>query len=71
MTPSVPRGRGRAIAASGDASRSGFERRPADRAAALPKQYWTIPDRQIETSVVLAWRPLDQADPDPARGQAV
>jgi GNAT superfamily N-acetyltransferase len=39
--------------------RHGFELVPAERKAALLKSYWTIPDRQIETSVVLAKPPLD------------
>jgi GNAT superfamily N-acetyltransferase len=39
--------------------RHGFERVTPQRTAALLKQYWTIPDRQIETSVVLAWAPRD------------
>jgi GNAT superfamily N-acetyltransferase len=38
--------------------RHGFELVPAERKAALLKTYWTIPDRQIETSVVLANPPL-------------
>ena len=38
--------------------RHGFELVPAERKAALLKAYWTIPDRQIETSVVLANPPL-------------
>ena len=38
----------------------GFELVPAQRTAALLKSYWTIPDRQIETSVVLANPPLDE-----------
>ena len=50
--------------------RHGFERLPADRAAALLKQHWTIPDRQIETSVVLAWAPLD-SEVDRDAGDAV
>ncbi|HEV7608523.1 MAG TPA: GNAT family N-acetyltransferase [Steroidobacteraceae bacterium] len=33
--------------------RHGFELVPAPRAAELLKTYWNIPDRQIETSVVL------------------
>jgi GNAT superfamily N-acetyltransferase len=33
--------------------REGFERVPAARAAVLLKTYWDIPERQIETSVVL------------------
>jgi len=34
--------------------RNGFELVTPDRKNALLKTYWTIPDRQIETSVVLA-----------------
>ena len=30
------------------------------RTAALLRTYWTIPDRQIELSVVLASPPLDE-----------
>ena len=41
--------------------RHGFELVPPERTAALLKAYWTIPDRQIETSVVLADPPLDEA----------
>jgi GNAT superfamily N-acetyltransferase len=33
--------------------RHGFELAPAARAAELLREYWTIPERQIETSVVL------------------
>ena len=41
--------------------RHGFELvSPAEKAALL-KKYWTISDRQIETSVVLAKRPLSKA----------
>jgi hypothetical protein len=36
----------------------GFEQVSPERKAALLKTYWTIPDRQIETSVVLARPPL-------------
>ncbi len=39
--------------------RHGFELVSPERKAALLKSYWTIPDRQIETSVVLASPPLD------------
>jgi GNAT superfamily N-acetyltransferase len=39
--------------------RHGFEHVGPERTAALLKAYWTIPDRQIETSVVLAYPPLD------------
>ncbi|MDP6707679.1 MAG: GNAT family N-acetyltransferase [Alphaproteobacteria bacterium] len=38
----------------------GFELVPDDQVAPLLKRYWSVPDRQIETSVVLAqkgWRP--------------
>jgi GNAT superfamily N-acetyltransferase len=34
--------------------RHGFELLPRDEGAALLRTYWTIPERQIETSVVLA-----------------
>lgn len=37
--------------------RHGFEPVGAERTAELLKAYWTIPERQIETSVVLAWSP--------------
>jgi N-acetylglutamate synthase-like GNAT family acetyltransferase len=45
--------------------RNGYSRVPKEEAELLLKSYWTIPERQIETSVVLAneaWRtarPLD------------
>jgi GNAT superfamily N-acetyltransferase len=38
--------------------RHGFEPVPAGRAAELLRAYWTIPERQVETSVVLARPPL-------------
>jgi GNAT superfamily N-acetyltransferase len=38
--------------------RHGFELVPRERAAALLRDYWSIPDRQVETSVVLAKPPL-------------
>jgi len=41
--------------------RNGFELVSPERKAALLETYWTIPDRQIETSVVLAYPPLDGA----------
>jgi GNAT superfamily N-acetyltransferase len=41
--------------------RHGFELVSPERKAALLKAYWTIPDRQIETSVVLANPPLEEA----------
>jgi GNAT superfamily N-acetyltransferase len=34
--------------------RHGFELVPSERTAELLRKYWSIPDRQIETSVVLA-----------------
>ena len=42
--------------------RHGFELVSPKRKAALLNTYWTIPDRQIETSVVLANPPLDEAE---------
>jgi GNAT superfamily N-acetyltransferase len=39
--------------------RHGFAAVGAARTRTLLKAYWTIPDRQIQTSVVLAWPPLD------------
>jgi GNAT superfamily N-acetyltransferase len=39
--------------------RHGFELVSPERSSALLKTYWTIPDRQIHTSVVLAKPPLD------------
>jgi GNAT superfamily N-acetyltransferase len=36
--------------------RHGFELEPPERAAALLHDYWSIPDRQVETSVVLSRR---------------
>ena len=39
--------------------RHGFEVVAPERTAELLATYWTIPDRQIETSVVLANPPLD------------
>jgi GNAT superfamily N-acetyltransferase len=38
--------------------RHGFELVAAPRASALLRTYWTIPERQIDTSVVLAYPPL-------------
>jgi GNAT superfamily N-acetyltransferase len=40
--------------------RHGFVQVSPDARTALLKTYWTIPDRQIETSVVLANPPLDE-----------
>lgn len=45
--------------------KEGFHIVPKDRAGELLRTYWNIPDRQVETSVVLA-RP--QIDPDPSAG---
>ena len=39
--------------------RHGFELVPRERTASLLRSYWTIPERQIETSVVLADPPLN------------
>jgi GNAT superfamily N-acetyltransferase len=39
----------------------GFELVSAERKTALLKSYWSISDRQIDTSVVLAHPPLDDA----------
>ena len=41
--------------------RNGFELVSPERKTTLLKTYWSIPDRQIETSVVLADPPLDEA----------
>jgi GNAT superfamily N-acetyltransferase len=41
--------------------RRGFELVSAERKAALLETYWTIPGRQVETSVVLANPPIDSA----------
>lgn len=38
--------------------RHGFEPVGPERTAALLKTYWTIPARQVESSVVLAWSPF-------------
>jgi GNAT superfamily N-acetyltransferase len=35
--------------------RHGFERLPPERSAELLRRYWSIPERQIETSVVLTY----------------
>jgi GNAT superfamily N-acetyltransferase len=40
--------------------RHGFVALSPERSAALLRTYWSIPDRQIETSVVLASPPLDE-----------
>jgi GNAT superfamily N-acetyltransferase len=39
--------------------RHGFERVSPEQGAALLRTYWSIPERQIETSVVLAKPPLE------------
>jgi N-acetylglutamate synthase-like GNAT family acetyltransferase len=49
--------------------RHGFEQVSPERRTALLKAYWTIPERQIETSVVLAKPPLDD-DQDVSLGAA-
>jgi GNAT superfamily N-acetyltransferase len=43
--------------------RHGFALVPRERTAALLRRYWSIPERQIETSVVLECPPLDARDP--------
>jgi GNAT superfamily N-acetyltransferase len=43
--------------------RYGFELTTPEQTRALLQAYWTIPERQIETSVVLADPPLDQRSP--------
>ena len=43
--------------------RRGFALVPEDTKAVLLKKYWTIPDRQIETSVVLQYSA--SSDPQP------
>ncbi len=43
--------------------RHGFELVSPERKTELLKTYWTVPDRQIETSVVLANPPLDGTQP--------
>jgi GNAT superfamily N-acetyltransferase len=51
--------------------RHGFEPVAPTRTAALLKTYWTISDRQIETSVVLANPPLDEAGNGTSAGREV
>jgi GNAT superfamily N-acetyltransferase len=46
--------------------RHGFELVPPQRTAELLRTYWTIPARQIETSVVLAKPPLGEELESPA-----
>ena len=41
--------------------RHGFELVSPERKTVLLETYWTIPDRQVETSVVLANPPLDES----------
>ena len=41
--------------------RHGFELLEPERGASLLRSYWTIPDRQVETSVVLESQPLSEA----------
>lgn len=45
--------------------RHGFQLVPPECKAALLRTYWTIPERQIETSVVLANPPLDEVEVQP------
>lgn len=42
--------------------RHGFRQVAREQAAALLRRYWTIPERQVQTSVVLADRPLPAGD---------
>ena len=53
--------------------RNGFEHVTPEQKTALLRTYWTIPDRQIETSVVLATRRFraDELGDDVSRRQAV
>ncbi|MCY4502320.1 MAG: GNAT family N-acetyltransferase [Alphaproteobacteria bacterium] len=47
--------------------RHGFEAVPAAEKSRLLRRYWTVPERQIETSVVLAdarWRARAAGEPD-------
>ncbi len=47
--------------------RYGFETVPAPEQSRLLRRYWTVPERQIETSVVLAdarWRARAAGEPD-------
>lgn len=44
--------------------RHGFELVSPERRRALLRVYWNIPERQVETSVVLADPPLDEARED-------
>jgi GNAT superfamily N-acetyltransferase len=44
--------------------RHGFELVAPSRASALLRTYWTIPERQIDTSVVLANPPLQASEED-------
>ena len=37
----------------------GFERVTPEQKTALLREYWSIPERQVETSVVLAKPPLE------------
>jgi GNAT superfamily N-acetyltransferase len=41
--------------------RNGFELVSPERKTALLESYWNIPDRQVETSVVLANPPIEEA----------
>jgi GNAT superfamily N-acetyltransferase len=45
--------------------RHGFELVSPERKTELLKAYWTLPDRQIDTSVVLARAPLAGGEPAP------
>ena len=42
--------------------RHGFALAPSERAAELLRRYWSVPERQVETSVVLANSPVERLD---------
>ena len=44
--------------------RHGFEALSPEASAELLRAYWTIPERQIETSVVLRFSPMEDGHPD-------
>jgi GNAT superfamily N-acetyltransferase len=44
--------------------RNGFELVTPVEKNRLLRTYWSIPERQVETSVVLAHRPLGRPEPD-------
>ena len=46
--------------------RNGFQLVSPERKKLLLETYWNIPERQIETSVVLAYPPIDEQGQRPA-----